>query len=227
MYSNNFSVLGGDITDLYNSSFHQPTNLLFVFHRSIKVGDDDTCVLCEDEEGEAIMFFLFSSTPQTCFCPLTLPNSQFPIFVNLGLYFSLLSPYLSPLNAFKPSLSKGVLLLLPAVAMKLQCPLVAHWHHSRSKSGSSSRKMLKTKRKEKRWKKKVTFSLKIKLVRSWQAGSRHVIIIRMSMLKKKKLNRSCLTMEQGRKNEKMQKNGSIQTSSIDETICCEDKKSHF
>lgn len=38
-YSNIFSVLGGgDITDLYNSSFHEPANLPFFFHKSIKVG---------------------------------------------------------------------------------------------------------------------------------------------------------------------------------------------
>lgn len=52
------TVLGGDITDPFNSSFYGLTNHLFFFHKSIKVGDDDTCVPHEAEKGDAIMFFL-------------------------------------------------------------------------------------------------------------------------------------------------------------------------
>lgn len=109
-----------------------------------KSGVDDTCLLYEVEKGEGIMLFLkfFRSIPQSCFWPLTLPNSQISKFVNLGPFFPLawlLSQHLSPIIEFNQSLSKRVL-LLPSVAMKLQCPLVADWRHSRSKSGSSSRK---------------------------------------------------------------------------------------
>lgn len=51
--------------------------------------------MCLPWRWDATMFFLklFRSTPQTCFCPLTRPNSQFSTFVNLGLFFSCLSTF--------------------------------------------------------------------------------------------------------------------------------------
>lgn len=113
------------------SSFHQLTNHRFIFHRWIKVKDDNTHVLHKAEKGDAIMSFLkpFRSTPQTCFRPVTPPpDSRFSTSATLSLFFSnflwLMSDYfahicLSLMISAKLSLSRGVPFLLQSVAMKL------------------------------------------------------------------------------------------------------------
>lgn len=98
------------------------------------------------------------STPQTCLSPLTPSASSVSLSRHSLSFHSPHSFYLdrftnicvtlttSPMSflchtfslCHKLSLSKGVP-LLHARAMKLQCPLVAQWHHNRAKSGPSCR----------------------------------------------------------------------------------------
>lgn len=106
-YSNVFSVLGGDITDLYNSTFSladKPPIFLSQIDPSGGWWYMSPPWSWERRSYHVFFLKLFRSTPQTYFCPLTLPNSKFSTFVILDLWLP--SPYLSPLNAFKPHCPK-------------------------------------------------------------------------------------------------------------------------